>query len=253
MRDVAPKPTGVASAARQLPTGFASLVGKGHISSQFIRPHMVLGSPYYRARYYDPSTGRFLSEDRLRGVSGGVNFYPYVLNAVTGLTDPTGLCPTPQCPDKPDSRLRLVPISDCVHLGDRRIVYELKGPDGAMPSCWWVTEHQKPKRWAPATKGSPEGQSTGNENGGPGGFDDGIEGWGTGNSYQTFTISSQDPREFPNTPSFPVIVQLPSGPNGQPQDFGTLGLWHGGKDSMCINGNCTGWVPCKSAYEPSGW
>ena len=32
---------------------------------------------YYRARYYDPSNGRFISEDPI-GFSGGVNFYTYV-------------------------------------------------------------------------------------------------------------------------------------------------------------------------------
>src|SRR5262249_53348074 len=147
-----------------------------------------------------------------------------------------------KCPGSPSPKLRLVPISDCVHKGFRRVVYELEGPDA---SCWWVTEHQNPPGWAPATKGSPEGQSTGNENNGPGGFDDILAGFNSGSSTQTFTLSPQDPRHFPNTPSFPVIVQLPSGPNGQPQDFGTLGHYHGGIKNHFINGNSTGWVPCK--------
>jgi hypothetical protein len=30
---------------------------------------------YYRARYYDPAAGRFLSEDKIRSVSGTLNFY----------------------------------------------------------------------------------------------------------------------------------------------------------------------------------
>lgn len=33
---------------------------------------------YYRARYYDPNTGRFISED-LIGFKGGINFYRWVL------------------------------------------------------------------------------------------------------------------------------------------------------------------------------
>jgi len=49
---------------------------------------------YYRARYYDPAVGRFLSEDRLRSVSGPLNFYGYVENCTPNLLDPTVLCPS---------------------------------------------------------------------------------------------------------------------------------------------------------------
>jgi len=48
---------------------------------------------YNRARYYDPSAGRFLSEDPLGFLSGDVNFYAYVQNDSTSLTDPDGLSP----------------------------------------------------------------------------------------------------------------------------------------------------------------
>jgi RHS repeat-associated protein len=37
------------------------------------------GLRYYRARYYDPSAGRFVSEDPA-GFFGGFNFYTYVEN-----------------------------------------------------------------------------------------------------------------------------------------------------------------------------
>jgi RHS repeat-associated protein len=46
----------------------------------------------YRARYYDPSFGRFLSEDPL-GFQIAPNFYPYVANDPMGHIDPSGLCP----------------------------------------------------------------------------------------------------------------------------------------------------------------
>jgi len=49
------------------------------------------GLYYYRARYYDPTVGRFLSEDPVQ-FNGGVNFYAYVLNNPTRLVDPSGLC-----------------------------------------------------------------------------------------------------------------------------------------------------------------
>jgi RHS repeat-associated protein len=45
---------------------------------------------YYRARYYDPMTGRFLSEDPTR-FPGTVNVYRYVLNNPMNIVDPSGL------------------------------------------------------------------------------------------------------------------------------------------------------------------
>jgi RHS repeat-associated protein len=45
---------------------------------------------YYRARYYDQGTGRFLSEDPI-AFDGGGDFYSYVYNSPLGLADPMGL------------------------------------------------------------------------------------------------------------------------------------------------------------------
>ncbi len=47
------------------------------------------GLMYYRARYYDPQTGRFVSEDPI-GFDAGINFYAYVKNSPVNLVDPTG-------------------------------------------------------------------------------------------------------------------------------------------------------------------
>jgi RHS repeat-associated protein len=41
-------------------------------------------------RYYDPSTGRFLTRDPI-GYAGGINLYSYVTNNPTNYTDPSGL------------------------------------------------------------------------------------------------------------------------------------------------------------------
>lgn len=58
------------------------------------------GLYYYRARYYDASTGRFDSEDP-SGFGGGHDFYTYTGNKPISFTDPTGLKP---CPLDPKSR-----------------------------------------------------------------------------------------------------------------------------------------------------
>ena len=47
---------------------------------------------YYRARYYDPQGGRFLSEDPIR-FAAGTGFYGYVANSPINFLDPFGLCP----------------------------------------------------------------------------------------------------------------------------------------------------------------
>jgi len=50
------------------------------------------GQFYYRARFYEPQQGRFVSEDPI-GFEGGNNFYVYVDNNPVNLVDPTGLKP----------------------------------------------------------------------------------------------------------------------------------------------------------------
>ena len=55
------------------------------------------GLYYYRARYYDPTVGRFLREDPIR-FSVGVNFYEYVMSSPVNLPDPLGLCPNSCAP-----------------------------------------------------------------------------------------------------------------------------------------------------------
>jgi len=45
---------------------------------------------HYRARYYDPTIGRFISEDPI-GFDAGANFYGYVENNPINSVDPSGL------------------------------------------------------------------------------------------------------------------------------------------------------------------
>jgi RHS repeat-associated protein len=66
------------------------------------------GLLFNRARYFDPSVGRFLSEDPIRFMAG-LNFYPYTRNNPVIRTDPSGYqggCPpqSPNCvPTDPDA------------------------------------------------------------------------------------------------------------------------------------------------------
>jgi RHS repeat-associated protein len=48
------------------------------------------GLSYYRARYYDPASGRFISEDAIGFGGGDENLYRYVLNSPTNYIDPDG-------------------------------------------------------------------------------------------------------------------------------------------------------------------
>jgi RHS repeat-associated protein len=57
------------------------------------RENDATGLYYYRARYYSPSLGHFISEDPLKFASGDANFYVYVWNSPTNWNDPTGLRP----------------------------------------------------------------------------------------------------------------------------------------------------------------
>ncbi|TAN35303.1 MAG: hypothetical protein EPN23_11340 [Verrucomicrobia bacterium] len=51
----------------------------------------VTGLYYFRARWYDPVTGRWLSNDPI-GISGGLNQYVFCANNPVNFTDPFGLC-----------------------------------------------------------------------------------------------------------------------------------------------------------------
>jgi RHS repeat-associated protein len=53
-----------------------------------------LGIYYYRARWYDPGSGRFISQDPIGFSAGDPNLYRYVGNAPGDATDPLGKSPT---------------------------------------------------------------------------------------------------------------------------------------------------------------
>ncbi len=57
----------------------------------------MTGLQYNRARYYDPTTGRWTSEDPLGLAAGDDNLYRYVNNDPTNASDPSGLVIKTQC------------------------------------------------------------------------------------------------------------------------------------------------------------
>ena len=63
-------------------------------SKSFGNKMVYARTPYYRARYYDPSVGRFLSEDPLQ-FNAGMNFYEYSYNNPPNFNDPSGLQAAP--------------------------------------------------------------------------------------------------------------------------------------------------------------
>ncbi|ULA57976.1 MAG: hypothetical protein LZF60_20023 [Nitrospira sp.] len=76
--------------------------GKTTITGTSTNPYQYTGREndgtslyYYRARYYDPKSYRFLGEDPIGFSSGDVNLYAYVDNSPINYSDARGLCMDP--------------------------------------------------------------------------------------------------------------------------------------------------------------
>ena len=90
----------------------------------------------YRARWYDPQQGRFISEDPI-GLNAGLNFYGYVNASPMVFTDPLGLCPeTRKCKqdktggDRPDIDLLLRRAGLTPHIDNVRP--SINNPEGIV-------------------------------------------------------------------------------------------------------------------------
>jgi len=72
--------------------GDTAVTGTGTTSLQYTGRENdgATGLYYYRARYYSPQLGRFISEDPL-GIGAGPNFYAYVAGNPISFVDPLGL------------------------------------------------------------------------------------------------------------------------------------------------------------------
>jgi RHS repeat-associated protein len=74
------------------PFGNTTVTGSPNTNSfEYTGRELDVGNLYfYRARYYNPTLGRFISEDPI-GFRGGINFYAYVGNNPISRRDPFGL------------------------------------------------------------------------------------------------------------------------------------------------------------------
>ena len=77
---------------------------------------------FYRARYYDPVSGRFVLEDPLGFGGANSNFYSYVANGAVNANDPFGLRPLTSC-----EKIKLYPYIPRIDL-DRADIRENQWP-----------------------------------------------------------------------------------------------------------------------------
>jgi RHS repeat-associated protein len=72
------------------------------------------GLTYYRARWYDPRAGRFISEDPLSFAAGDVNLNRYVGNGATLWVDPSGMDAAPSQPTKNTYRKKFIQLTPAI-------------------------------------------------------------------------------------------------------------------------------------------
>jgi RHS repeat-associated protein len=102
------------------------------------------GLYYYRARYYEPSIGRFLSEDPLR-FGGGAHFFKYAKNIPVDLVDPYGLkvqkcCRNTQINWWVDFFSQLTGLKHCFLKTDTIAAGMGPANGGGLPACPLNTE-----------------------------------------------------------------------------------------------------------------
>jgi len=86
---------------------------------------------YYRARYYDPMEGRFVSKDPI-GFDGGINVYAYVQNNPANYSDPFGLhhfsSPPPGTPC----------VTQC-HPSEQKPLIKCTAKGSCKSPCWKIS------------------------------------------------------------------------------------------------------------------
>ncbi len=120
------------------------------------------GLQYYRARYYDASVGRFLSEDPL-GFDAGNNFYNYVENDPIALRDPFGLQALPKpvpAPPRPGPQPVPAPgpepVSDPEPAPRGPLAFCIANPEVCLGIIYLI--HPPNEQWANSQEAQMENQ-----------------------------------------------------------------------------------------------
>jgi RHS repeat-associated protein len=92
------------------------------------------GLSFMRARFYDPSQGRFIQPDPI-GLAGGTNLYAYVRNNPLSFADPSGLTPV------------IVPGAWYVEIFAGPITAPLTGANTIPGIAWWAGENADFAAW----------------------------------------------------------------------------------------------------------
>jgi RHS repeat-associated protein len=107
------------------------------------------GFYYYRARYYDPKAGRFISKDPIGFGGGDVNLFRYVQNDPLNWIDAEGLLkgtPAPSPNFQPPTNPPQMPITDIPPGWRIRVM----PPTSQYPNGYWKLEKPMPNGgWQP--------------------------------------------------------------------------------------------------------
>ncbi len=97
------------------------------------------GDYYYRARYYDPQSGRFRSQDPIGFAAGDMNLYRYVGNSSPNFVDPSGL--------RADGRMIGQQPRPNVPIGPVRYNDGSPRPQGSLPGFTPQGDDQRQQYW----------------------------------------------------------------------------------------------------------
>lgn len=143
--------------------GIATHYGAGEPNTQQYtgRENDETGLYYYRARYYHPTFGRFISEDPIE-FGAGPNVYAYVGGDPINSIDPSGLAEAPPGPgSKPPPKIVNWPSADRGHFGAEipgrpDQMWNLGGPEDGRQGYNPLAREKEPPKEPP--KISPEPQ-----------------------------------------------------------------------------------------------